>query len=74
MVKYGLGPRARKATVMLVDSQGGEAACLAPRDKRGEQLAVTTDGAELAPVGVEVRDLPLSPNRIKTWLRSGHAA
>ena len=54
VVKYGVGPRARKATIMIVDPQGGEAACLAPRDKRGEQLAVTTDGAELATVGVDL--------------------
>jgi carbon-monoxide dehydrogenase large subunit len=27
----------------------------------------------LAPLGVQVRDLPLSPNQIKTWLRSGTA-
>ena len=25
----------------------------------------------LAPLGVQVRDLPLSPNQIRTWLRSG---
>jgi len=53
-VKYGLGPRARKATVAVSDGQGGEAARLEPRDKRGEQLALTAGGSELASIDVAV--------------------
>jgi len=54
VVKYGLGPRARKATVAVSDGQGGEAARLEPRDKRGEQLALTAGGSELASIDVAV--------------------
>ena len=54
VVKYGVGPRARKATIAMIDPQGDEAARLEPRDKRGEQLAVTTNGSELATVAVNV--------------------
>lgn len=54
VVKYGLGPRARKATISIVDPQGVEAARLEPRDKKGEQLVVTTNGTELATVAVAV--------------------
>jgi hypothetical protein len=54
VVKYGVGPRARKATIAVVDAQGAEAARLEPRDKRGEQLAVTTNGTELATLAVQV--------------------
>ena len=54
VVKYGLGPRARKATIALTDPQGDEAARLEPRDKRGEHLAVITNGSELATVAVNV--------------------
>jgi hypothetical protein len=54
VVKYGLGPRARKATVAVIDGQGGEAARLEPRDKRGEQLALTADGTQFASIDVAV--------------------
>jgi hypothetical protein len=52
VIKYGIGPRARKATIAIEDPHGVEAARLEPRDKRGEQLAVTTNGTELATVTV----------------------
>jgi hypothetical protein len=54
VVKYGVGPRARKATIAMIDPDGGEAARLEPRDKRGEQLAFTANGSELATVAVNV--------------------
>ena len=54
VVKYGLGPRSRKATVALTDGGGGEAARLEPRDKRGEQLVLTAGGSELASIDVAV--------------------
>jgi hypothetical protein len=54
VVKYGLGPRARKATIEISDAQGGATARLEPRDKRGEELAVTANGADLATVAVAV--------------------
>jgi hypothetical protein len=52
IVKYGMGPRSRKATIAVVDPHGAEAVRLEPRDKRGEQLAVTTNGTELGTVAV----------------------
>ena len=52
VVKYGVGPRARKATLAIVDPQGSEAARLEPRDKRGEQLAVAANGTNLATLSV----------------------
>jgi len=54
VVKYGVGPRARKATVAVTAGQGGEAARLEPRDKRGEQLALTADGSQIASIDVAV--------------------
>jgi hypothetical protein len=54
VVKYGLGPRARKATVAVLDGQGGEAARLEPRDQRGEQLTLTAEGSQVASIAVAV--------------------
>jgi hypothetical protein len=67
VVKYGVGPRARKATIAIVDPQGTEAARLEPRDKRGQELAVTTNGSELATVAVtEVKSGFLRKSRVYT--------
>jgi hypothetical protein len=52
VAKYGLGPRARKATVAIVDPQENVLAQLEPRDHRGDQLAVAADGGDLATVAV----------------------
>ena len=52
VVKYGLGPRGKKATVAIVDAQGAEVARLEPRDDKGEQLAVTSGTEEYATIGV----------------------
>lgn len=54
VVKYGIGPRARKATVAVSAGEAGEAARLEPRDKRGEQLALTAAGSQIASIDVAV--------------------
>ncbi|MGH2979675.1 MAG: hypothetical protein ACRDLQ_08570 [Solirubrobacterales bacterium] len=72
VVKYGVGPRARKATMTIVDPQGGETARLEPRDKRGEQLAVAANGAELATVAVaQVKSGFMRKSRVYTVDLSG---
>jgi hypothetical protein len=54
VVKYGLGPRAKKATVAITDTGGEEVARLEPRDKKGEQLAVVSEAGVLATIDVAV--------------------
>lgn len=72
VVKYGVGPRTRKATMAIVDPQGGEAARLEPRDKRGEQLTVAANGAELATVAVaQVKSGFMRKSRVYTVDLSG---
>src|SRR5688500_7641285 len=53
VVKYGIGPRSKKATVAVTDAQGNEVVRLEPADKKGEQLAIHSDGNEVASVAVE---------------------
>jgi hypothetical protein len=67
VVKYGLGPRAKKATVALIDGQGTEVARLEPQDKKGERLAVSAGGADLATVDVaEIKTGFLQKARVYT--------
>jgi hypothetical protein len=53
VVKYGVGPRAKKATIEVTDAQGAQVLRLEPRDKRGEELALTADDSEIATVAIE---------------------
>jgi hypothetical protein len=52
IANYGIGPRARKATLAILDAQGGEVARLEPSDARGEQLAMSAAGVPVATIGV----------------------
>lgn len=52
VVKYGVGPRAKKAIVSIKDAGGAEVARLEATDKRGEELAITNDTGTLATLTV----------------------
>lgn len=52
VVKWGLGPRSKKATVALLDPEGEEVARVEPEDKKGEKLVATAGGVSLASVDV----------------------
>lgn len=65
VVKYGIGPRSKKATVAVTDAQGTEIARLEARDKKGEDLAVASGDTEYASIGVaEVKAGFMKKNRI----------
>ena len=53
IANYGVGPRAKKATIEVADAQGTSVLRLEPRDKRGEELALTAGDDELATITVE---------------------
>lgn len=53
VLNYGVGPRARKATIAAVDPNGAELARLEAVDHKGEQLALSSNGTRLATVAVE---------------------
>lgn len=52
VVKYGIGPRSKKATVAIMDSQGKDAVRLEPTDKKGEQLNLSSEAGTLATITV----------------------
>jgi len=53
VTKYGVGPRAKKATLDVTDPRGEPLLRLEPRDKRGEELALTAGETELATATIE---------------------
>lgn len=53
VVKYGVGPRAKKAAIEVTEAQGAPALRLEPSDKRGDQLTLTEGATQVATVGVE---------------------
>lgn len=53
VVRYGIGPRSKKATVAVTDAQGAEVARLKATDKKGEELAITSGDAQYATMTVE---------------------
>ena len=53
VTKYGVGPRAKKATIDVTDGQGSHVLLLEPRGKRGEELRLVSGEAELATIAIE---------------------
>jgi hypothetical protein len=75
VVKYGIGPRSKKATVAVTDAQGNEVVRVEPADKKGEQLTITTDGNEVASIGVsEVKAGFMRKSRVYSVQISGSIA
>jgi hypothetical protein len=52
LVKWGIGPRARKATVTATDLLGNEVVRIEPADERGEHLALTAAGQPAGSIAV----------------------
>ena len=52
VVKYGVGPRARKASLEIGDASGAAVALLEPRDHAGDELAIAADGRDVATIAV----------------------
>jgi hypothetical protein len=52
VTKYGVGPRAKKATIDVVDPQGGSVLRVEP-DKRGQALTLSAGETEVATAAVE---------------------
>ena len=53
VTKYGVGPRAKKATIEVTTPQGESVLRVEPSDKRGQELALTAGETEIATVTVE---------------------
>lgn len=67
VVRYGLGPRAKKATVSIRNPEDQEVARLEPTDKKGERLSIKSGTGDLATIEVaKVKKGFLSKTRVYT--------
>ena len=52
VVRYGVGPRSRKASLEIADASGAAVALLEPRDHAGDVLAIAVGGRDLTTIAV----------------------